>query len=115
MIHSSKEKRLRNEDLKFSQQEVDITKSFLYVPEGMENIFVGLYFIFLPFIAGVLFQYFYISDGKIEIFLSIYEKSMGILIWSIGYEILAAASLLYIIKLSLSFSTGKKKRSFVRP
>lgn len=115
MIHSSKEKTLRNRSSKFSKQEVDMTQTPLFFPEGYETIFMAIYFITLPYLAGTLFQYFYIADAKIEIFLAVYEKSMFMLIWAIGYEIIAAIILLYIIKLAFSFRSTKRKQEFKRP
>jgi len=115
MIHSSKEKALRNRSSKFSKQEVDITQTPLFFPEGYEKIFIAIYFITLPYIAGVMFQYFYIADSRVEIFLPIYENSMAILIWAIGYEIIAAIMLLYIIKLAFSFHSSNGKKQFQRP
>ena len=115
MIHSSKEKRIRNRASKFSKQEVDITQTPLFFPEGYEKIFIAIYFITLPYIAGVLFQYFYIADAKMEIFLPIYQNSLTILIWAIGYEIIAVIVLLYIMKLAFSFHSSNGKKAFQRP
>jgi len=102
MIHTKKEKSIRNRASKFSKQEVDITQTPLFFPEGYEKLFIGIYFISLPYIIGVLFQYFYIADANMDIFLPLYDKSMFVLLWAIGYEILAVLTLLYIAKMALS-------------
>lgn len=92
---------------KFSQQEVDLTDTPLYFAEGFEQIFLAIYFISLPYIAGLLFLFFYVADGEYEVFLSLNQESSFILTWAIGYEILAGLMLLYIIKSAISFSLKK--------
>ena len=103
----------------FSQKEVDLTDTPLFFPQGFEKIFLGIYFIVLPYIAGLLFLFFYISEGKTEMFLSLNDDSSFILTWAIGYEIIATLAILYIIKSAISFSIENhrkgKKTHFTRP
>ena len=115
MEHTPEKKPLKSPD-KFTEQEVDLQKTPLFFPEGYENIFLTLYFIFLPYLVGILFLFFYASKGDIEFFLSVNELSPIIVTWSIGYEIIAIMIVLYIIKMAFSFSTSKKaKEPFKRP
>jgi len=117
-IHSAKEKPIRNKSNKFIEQEVDLAGTPLFFPEGFEKLFLGIYFISLPYLAGLLFQFFYISDSKIEVFLSLNEQSSFILTWAIGYEIIATIILLYIVKMAISFANNSRKpgiREFRRP
>lgn len=109
MIHSSKEKTIRNRSSKFTKQEVDITQTPLFFPEGYEKIFLAIYFITLPYLAGMAFQFFYIANGNTELFFHIYNNSLFILIWAIGYEIIATIILLYIIKMAIDFTNAKRK------
>ncbi len=104
---------------KFGQQEVDFIDTPLYFAEGFEKVFLAIYFITLPYIAGLLFLFFWVADGEYEIFLALNQESSFILTWAIGYEIIAALMLLFIIKSAISFSiessqSGKKK-VFHRP
>jgi len=118
MTHPPKQKPIRNKSSKFSQQDVDLAETPLFFPEGYEKIFIAIYFISLPYIAGLLFQFFYIADAKVELFLSLNEQSSFILTWAIGYEILATLILLYIIKMAISFaneSRSKGVKEFRRP
>ena len=66
-----------------------------------------------------MFFYFYVGEGKTELFLSMSEDSSFILTWAMGYEIIALLILLYIAKLAITFSiqNSKKgaKRDFRRP
>lgn len=98
-----------NIDTKFSQQEVDLQKTPLFFPEGFEMIFLAIYFIILPYIAGTLFLFFYVAESSPDLFSSIYEASFFMLTWTIGYEILAALLLLYIVKMSLTFANENRK------
>ena len=102
----------------FSKQGVDRQKTPLFFPEGFEMIFLGIYFIILPYIAGILFLFFYVAESSGELFSSIYEQSFFMLTWVIGYEILATLFLLYIVKMSLTFANENRKpkeKSFHRP
>ncbi len=118
MTHPTKEKPIRNKSSKFSQQEVDLSGTPLFFPDGYEKLFIAIYFVSLPYIAGLLFQFFYIADGRKELFLSLNEQSSFILTWAIGYEIIATIILLFIIKMAISFANDSRKagvREFRRP
>jgi len=109
---------IRNKSKSFTQQDVDLAQTPLFFPEGYEQIFLGIYFISLPYIAGLLFQYFYIADAKVELFLSLNDQSSFLLTWLIGYEIVAGLVILYIIKMALSFARESAKgqvSAFRRP
>jgi len=104
----------------FSQQEVDLQKTPLFFPEGFEMIFLAIYFAILPYIAGILFLFFYVAESSPDLFSSVYESSFFMLTWAMGYEILAALLLLYIVKMSLTFANESRKpkpkvKSFHRP
>jgi len=118
MTHPLKEKPIRNKNTKFSQQDVDLANTPLFFPQGYENIFMAIYFVSLPYIAGLLFQYFYIADRKKELFLALNEESSFLLTWAIGYEIIATIILLYIVKMAVSFANENRKsgvQEFRRP
>jgi len=101
----------------FAQQDVDLTSTPLFFPESFEKVFLAIYFIVLPYIAGLLFLFFYVADAKTELFLSLNDNSSFILTWAIGYEVLAILAILFIIKSAISFSIKNKdkKPKFVRP
>ncbi len=102
----------------FSKQEVDLTETPLFFPEGLEKVFVAIYFVVLPYIAGLLFLFLYVAESKAELFLSLNDESSFILTWAIGYEIIATLLILFIIKSAISFSienSKKGKTKFVRP
>jgi hypothetical protein len=117
-IHSSKEKTIKNKNKSFSQKEVDLAETPLFFPEGFEKVFLVIYIIALPYIMGLLFLFFVVSDSNVENFLAINEDSAFFLTWAIGYEILAALMMLWIIKMALGFAHENSKpgvKPFVRP
>ena len=118
IAHTSQVKHMKSPK-KFSQKQVDLAETPLFFPEGFEKIFLAIYFVSLPYIAGLMFLFFYIAEGKIELFLSLNEEQAFILTWSIGYEIIAALILLWIVKMSLSFANESRKpgiqKQFRRP
>ena len=117
--YTPKEKRIKNDDNGFGQQKITYDDTPLIFPAGYEKLFLLAYFIALPYVAGLIFLYFYVGGGKTELFLSISEESSFILTWAIGYEILAALLLLYILKMAISFSMQNAKKGsnkeFKRP
>jgi hypothetical protein len=119
MIHSAKEKPIRNTSTKFSQQDVDLADTPLFFPDGFEKLFIAIYFVSLPYIAGLLFLFFYVAEGKSELFLSLNEESSFMLTWAIGYEIIAGLILLYIVKMAIRFAKQNAqkgaRKNFRRP
>ena len=119
VTYAPKKKPIRNESDKFSQQKITFDDTPLFFPPGMEKLFLLIYFVTLPYIAGLLFLFFYVGEGKTELFLSLNEESSFILTWAIGYEIIAALVLLYIVKMAISFSVENSrkgaKKNFQRP
>ena len=116
IMHLPKEQPIRSN--RFSQKNVEFDDTPLFFPEGYENIFLILYFITLPYIAGFMFLFFYVSKASIDIFLAVYQNSFFILTWAIGYEIIAALALLWITKMAIGF--GKQdllssQKQFRRP
>jgi len=104
---------------KFTQQDVDLAQTPLFFPEGFEKIFLLIYFITLPYIAGLFFLFFYVAEGSIELFVSLNDQSSFLLTWTIGYEIIAALIILWIVKMSIGFANESRKstikKQFKRP
>ena len=110
VTYAPKKKPIRNTSDKFTQQKITFDDTPLFFPAGMEKFFLLLYFILLPYTAGLLFLFFYVGEGKIELFLSLNEDSSFIMTWAIGYEIIAALMLLWIVKSAISFSVSNSRK-----
>ncbi|WP_052746115.1 hypothetical protein [Sulfurovum lithotrophicum] len=88
----------------FKNQEVKLQDTPLFFPEGLEKVFLGIYFVSLPYILGLLFLFFYIAEGKFKVFLAVNKESPFLMVWAIGYEILAVIIILWVIKSAISFT-----------
>ena len=117
--YSPREKRLKNKEEKFLHKNVTFEDTPLFFPAGFEKLFLLIYFITLPYITGLLFLFFYVANGKKELFLSLNDDASFIMTWAIGYEIIAVLTLLWIVKSAISFSyevsNQKRSKSFRRP
>jgi hypothetical protein len=69
-----------------------------YFPNGFETLFSVLYFLLLPYLAGLLFLLLFFSNLNINIVLSILHSHSYLLTWCVGYEVLAISLLLYLLK-----------------
>ena len=99
----------RQPPTKFTQKNVDLAETPLFFPEGFEKLFLAIYFVTLPYIAGLLFLFFYVAEGDLDTFLSLNQEQAFILTWAIGYEIIATLVLLWIVKMSISFANENRK------
>jgi len=94
------------------QQEVDLKKTpFLFFPPGKEMLFLVIYFVTLPYITGLIFLFFYVSEGKASTFGAVSVDSNFFLVWTIGYELLAALIVMIIVKNAIMFSIRNSSRA----
>ena len=111
---SRPEKRIQSADgigSSFTKQEVSLQDTPLFFPAGLEKIFLAIYFISLPYTLGLLFLFFYIAEGKFEVFLAVNQDSPFLMTWAIGYEILATLIILWIIKSAISFTKQNSQKA----
>ncbi len=102
----------------FIHQEISI-ESLSFLPEGYEKIILSLYILLLPYIAGLIFLFTYVSRWDYHIYLSLNNNNSYLLTWCIGYEIIAGIALLIIVKNAIFYSMqsihSKTKKQFQRP
>jgi len=116
--HKKSQKRV--EHTSYTQKDVKISDAPLFFIEGLEHIFLIAYFIFLPYLAGVIFLFMYIADRDIKVFTALSSNNSYLLTWTIGYEILATLALILIMKNAIMFSirtarSGPSNKRFVIP
>ena len=100
-----KRKKIKRKNQSFAQQEVDLQKTpFLFFPPGKEMLFLGIYFVTIPYIVGLVFIFFYVANADASTFGSLSTDSNFFLVWALGYEIVAVFILLLIAKSAISFS-----------
>ena len=95
----------RKRKTSFSQQEIHLS-DLPIAPKGYESIAYFLYALFLPYTAGYLFLYIFLKGVSTE-----RNPFLGsdnfLIVWMIGYEVIAAFALVYILKLYLTFDEKK--------
>lgn len=89
----------------FWQQEVDFTE-VAWLPEGYERLFLGIYFIIIPYLAGLLFLFIFVAKADFDSFLSL-DIAMFAAVWAIGYEVCAAVTLAAIFYKMFQFNRGR--------
>jgi len=108
-----------NKSKSYTQQNVTLSDTLLFFPEGFEHVFLAIYFMSLPYFAGLFFLFLYVANGDYNIFLSLDNANSYILTWAIGYEVLATIILLVIaknaIRFSLQHTNGSIKKPFIIP
>ncbi len=87
----------------FTSQTIDLSKYSL-APEGYEGIMYTIYLIVIPYLFGAVFLFFYIAHGDFDNF-KLLDKSAFLIVWAIGYEIVAFIILLYIFFSFITYDT----------
>ncbi|MDD2653443.1 MAG: hypothetical protein PHX44_10400 [Sulfurimonas sp.] len=72
------------------------SSDYLLVIKGYEGIFYTFYFVAIPYLMGATFLFFAVAGGKFEHFMLL-EFSAFLVVWMIGYEIVAALILIAIL------------------
>jgi hypothetical protein len=85
----------------FSSQKVDF-KDHLYIPENWEFMAYTFYIVVLPYIVGAIFLFFTIAGASFTNF-KLLNTSSFLIVWAIGYEIVALVSLIWIMFLYLQY------------
>jgi hypothetical protein len=89
----------------FASQEVDI-KKYIISPEGYEVLMFFVYFLTIPYFAGALFLFLVVAKGTFSHFL-VFKLSSYFIIWAIGYEVVAAVILFFILLNAIKFFRAK--------
>jgi len=84
----------RRTEASFAQKEIDV-KAFIIAPEGYETFMFIIYFITVPYLAGLTFLYLFIAQASFTHFLN-FKISSFFVIWMIGYEVTAVIALTLI-------------------
>ena len=98
-IKKTQKKETKQKKVPFASREVDFS-SFLLVPKDYEVLSYFLYLLLIPYSVGNLFLFFYIGGGEMSNY-SLLDKSAFLIVWAIGYEIVAILSLIWITILYL--------------
>ena len=98
--YSSGKKRVKK-STSFAKQKVEF-RDFLYIPEEWEFAAYTFYFVGIPYIVGAIFLFLFVAHGSYESF-KLLNLNAFLIVWMIGYEIVAIFSLLWILVLYLQY------------
>jgi len=90
---NSKARKQKEED--FFNKSMDY-RNFIFAPEGLEEVMVGIYILLLPYLVGLAFLYLFIAEGNFEYFVE-FDLTSFLVIWAIGYEAIAGSIILFIV------------------
>lgn len=94
----------------FAKRKIDFS-DYLPVIEGYEGFFYTFYFVSIPYLTGAVFLFFVVAGGKFEHFMLL-EFNAFLVVWMIGYEIVAALILLAILISFFKHDSGGQKRRY---
>lgn len=93
----------------FGKQEVNLLE-ILPSPEGYESLFLGIYFLLIPYVAGLIFLFVFVAQGHFESFLGM-NIGLFMAVWAIGYECVASLALIAIFYKMFQFNRLRKGAS----
>ncbi len=93
----------------FASQNVELS-NHVFVIEGYEGIFYTLYFLSVPYITGAIFLFFFVAGGSYDNFMLL-EMNAFLIVWLIGYEIVASLILIAIFISFLKYDRTPKKKN----
>ena len=101
-----KKNRVKKKPTSFTKQEVNF-KDYLYVPEGWETFVYAFYIICIPYIAGAIFLFFTVAGAEFDSF-KLLDMSAFLIVWAIGYEIVATLMLITIVVMFLKYDEDEE-------
>jgi hypothetical protein len=99
----SQKKKKTSKKTSFASQKVEF-KDFLFIPENWEFAAYTFYVVGVPYFVGAVFLFFFVAGGSYENF-KLLNMNAFLIIWMIGYEIVAVFSLIWILILYLQYDS----------
>lgn len=93
----------------FASQNIDFSEH-VFVIEGYEGIFYTVYFLSVPYITGAIFLFFFVAGGSYDNFMLL-DMNAFLIVWLIGYEIVATLILIAIFISFLKYDRTPKKKN----
>ncbi len=104
-LPKKQERVVKRESKSFASKEVDFS-NFVLVPSGYEHIAYIIYFTFIPYLVGNIFLFLFISNGDFSNY-KLLDTSAFLIVWIIGYEIVATLALTWIMALYLRYDVDE--------
>ena len=96
----------RKKKQSFGSQNIDL-KEIVFAPEGYESIAYMLYLLIVPYIVGAICLFFVVAGGNFDNFMLL-DTSAFLIVWAIGYEIVAVVALSWIVLLYLQYEEPER-------
>ena len=93
----------------FTSQNIEFG-DYVFVINGYEGIFYTLYFLAVPYITGAIFLFFFVAGGSYDNFMLL-DMNAFLIVWLIGYEIVATLILITIFISFLKYDRAPKKKN----
>jgi len=103
-------KKAKHVPTSFGSQKVDFS-DYLIAPDGYESVVYPLYFLLIPYIAGAAVLFFFVAGASIDNFKLLDLTDSFVVVWLLGYEIVAT---LLLIAIFISFLKYDPKPEKVR-
>jgi len=100
-LNPGKERGKGSKHMSFASKKVE-PKDFLFIPENWEFLAYTFYVVGIPYIVGAVFLFFFVAGGSYENF-KLLNMNAFLIIWMIGYEIVAIFALTWILILYLQY------------
>ena len=94
----------KNNSTDFLTKERRLSNS-IFFPDGLEEFMFGIYFLILPYLTGVFTVFIVVCKGSFDKLMTLSNSHSFLLAWSIGYEVLAFLTLLWVFKMVVFSST----------
>lgn len=102
----------RQKENGFFNRSFDLSDLF-FLPKDYEGIFLGLYILIIPYLAGLLFLFLFIAKASYEYFLE-FNLASFFIIWAIGYEVCAVLAVVGIFLAWLSHINSRWNKDQAR-
>ncbi len=96
----------RTQQESFGSKKIDIN-DFILSPEGWETAMFCIYFLLIPYVTGAVFLFLFIAHASVTNFF-VLDFSAFFIVWTIGYETIAA---LLLISIFISYLNYMRKPS----
>ncbi len=82
-----------------------------FIPDANSDLAIAAYIVLIPYITGILFLYFHLFHMDFERMYDLRHQHSFMLIWLIGYEVVAAIALTWIFKSIIMTLFNSRPRS----
>lgn len=102
--HGSVHEHAKKKRVSFGSQKVEL-RDYVIAPDGYEELAYIFYFLSIPYISGAIFLFLFVAGANFDNFMLL-DLNSFLIVWLIGYEIVAAFLLFWIFIMFLQYEKG---------